>query len=70
MAGLDTEFEGTAKLKAGHTVGFLSQEPPLNEEKDVAGNLDEAMQPIRDLIDRYNKVADRSHQRINAILKR
>ncbi len=58
IAGEDSEFEGVAQPVGGISVGYLSQEPPLNEEKDVAGNLDEAVQPIRDLLERYNKVAE------------
>ncbi len=59
LAGADTDFEGTAKPANGVTVGYLPQEPPLNEDKDVQGNLDEAVQPVRDLIDRYNDVAEK-----------
>ena len=35
MAGQDTEFEGTARLAKGYTVGYLEQEPPLDETKTV-----------------------------------
>ena len=35
MAGHDTEFEGTARLGKGYTVGYLEQEPPLDETKTV-----------------------------------
>ena len=59
LAGEDTQFEGIAKpVVAGLSIGFLSQEPPLTEDKDVQGNLDEAVQPIRDLTDRYNQVTE------------
>ena len=56
FAGEDTQFEGVARPIAGLTVGYLPQEPPLNDEKDVAGNLEEAVAPIRALTDRYNEV--------------
>ena len=59
MAGVDKNFEGTAKPISGLTIGYLPQEPPLSEEKDVAGNLDEAVAPIRALVERYNNVAER-----------
>src|SRR5438128_11712450 len=41
MAGIDQEYKGEAKLGAGYTVGFLPQEPQLDESKDVQGNLEE-----------------------------
>ncbi|MEO0652107.1 MAG: ATP-binding cassette domain-containing protein, partial [Planctomycetota bacterium] len=56
FAGEDTQFEGVAKPIAGLTVGYLAQEPPLDEDKDVAGNLELAVAPIRALTDRYNEV--------------
>jgi len=59
VAGVDTEFEGVAKPVGGTTVGYLPQEPPLTEDKDVAGNLEEAVAPIRALVERYNQVAER-----------
>ncbi|MEM7306947.1 MAG: energy-dependent translational throttle protein EttA [Planctomycetota bacterium] len=59
MSGQDTNFEGVAKPIAGLTVGYLEQEPPLNDDKDVAGNLEEAVQPIRDLITRYEAIGEK-----------
>ena len=56
MAGLDKEFEGTARPANGLTIGYLEQEPPLTEDKDVAGNLEEAVQPLRKIEERYNEV--------------
>ncbi|QDU67116.1 energy-dependent translational throttle protein EttA [Engelhardtia mirabilis] len=59
IAGEDKEFEGVAKPAAGATIGYLSQEPPLDESKDVAGNLEEAVAHVRVLTDRYNEVAEK-----------
>ncbi len=59
LAGVDRQFEGTARAVGELAIGYLPQEPPLSEDKDVAGNLDEAVQPIRDLVERYNHVAER-----------
>ncbi len=59
LAGEDTHFEGTAKPIAGLTVGYLPQEPPLDDTTDVAGNLEQAVRPVRALTDRYNAVAER-----------
>ena len=56
MAGIDKEFEGEAKLTDGFTVGFLSQEPQLNPDKDVWGNVQEAVEPTRELLRRYDEV--------------
>ncbi len=50
MAGMDREFEGEAELTNGFTVGYLSQEPQLNPEKDVAGNVEEAVEPTRAIL--------------------
>jgi ATP-binding cassette ChvD family protein len=57
IAGEDTKFDGTAKPLGGATIGYLSQEPPLNEELDVWGNLLEAVEPIRALVKEFEEVA-------------
>jgi ATP-binding cassette ChvD family protein len=56
MAGIDKEYEGEARPQAGIKVGYLPQEPKLNSEKDVRGNIEEAVQPIKDALDRLNAV--------------
>lgn len=56
MGGVDTEFEGGAKLTSGFTVGYLPQEPVLNPEKDVQGNVEEAVVSRRGLLDRFNEI--------------
>ena len=48
MAGEDTEIEGEARAQAGINVGFLSQEPQLDPEKNVRGNIEEALSSITD----------------------
>ena len=57
MAGIDKEFDGEARLTSGFSVGYLSQEPPLNPEKNVWENVLEAVAPRRALLDRYNELA-------------
>jgi len=47
MAGLDTDILGEARPQAGIKVGFLSQEPQLDPAKDVRGNIEEAVAPIK-----------------------
>ena len=46
MAGVDTEIEGEARPLAGTKIGYLPQEPQLNPEKDVRGNLEEAVAEV------------------------
>ena len=46
MAGTDKNFDGTARLSNGFVAGYLSQEPQLNVEKDVQGNVEEAERAI------------------------
>ena len=55
MAGQDTEFDGDARLTDGFTRGYLPQEPVLNPDKDVWGNVEEAVAPRRQMLDRYNE---------------
>jgi ATP-binding cassette ChvD family protein len=59
MAGLDTASNGDALLTPGYSVGILLQEPPLDESKDVRGNVEEAVKPIRDMLDRFNEIAEK-----------
>jgi sulfate-transporting ATPase len=50
MAGVDREFEGEARPQPGIKIGFLPQEPQLDETKDVRGNVEEAVQHIKDAL--------------------
>src|SRR5438270_2212462 len=59
MAGLDTASNGDAFLSPGYRVGILLQEPPLDESKDVRGNVEEAVKPVRDMLDRFNEIAEK-----------
>jgi ATP-binding cassette ChvD family protein len=56
MAGLDQDHLGTARLTPGFTVGFVPQEPRLNEATDVRGNLEEAVAPVRSLLQRSEEL--------------
>jgi ATP-binding cassette ChvD family protein len=58
MAGLDKANNGDAFLATGATVGILQQEPPLNEEKTVRGNVEEGLGDIKVKLDRFNEVAE------------
>ncbi|HVZ13214.1 MAG TPA: energy-dependent translational throttle protein EttA [Bauldia sp.] len=54
MAGLDKEYNGEAWLAEGASVGYLPQEPQLDPEKDVVGNVMEGVAAKKAIIDRYN----------------
>jgi len=58
MAGLDKPNNGDAFLANNATVGILLQEPPLNEEKTVRGNVEEGLGDIKVKLDRFNEVAE------------
>ncbi|MDX6660624.1 MAG: energy-dependent translational throttle protein EttA, partial [Solirubrobacteraceae bacterium] len=57
LAGVDQEFEGEAQLAPGATVGLLEQEPQLDPEKDVRGNVEEGLAELRALLDRFEELA-------------
>lgn len=59
MAREDTEIMGTATITKGMRVLLVPQEPRLNPEKTMRGNLEEAMAPIQNLIDRYDQVMEK-----------
>jgi ATP-binding cassette ChvD family protein len=58
MAGLEHPSNGDARLMPGFTVGMLQQEPPLNEEKDVLGNVQEGVAETMAMLQRYNDIAE------------
>jgi sulfate-transporting ATPase len=57
MAGLEEPSSGSAELAPGASVGFLQQEPTLDETKDVRGNVEDGVRPLRDLLDRFNAIS-------------
>jgi ATP-binding cassette ChvD family protein len=59
MAGIDTEFEGEARLTPGFTCDYLPQEPQLNPDKNVRDNVEEAIAPRRAIMDRYNEINEK-----------
>jgi ATP-binding cassette ChvD family protein len=58
MAGLDTPSNGDATLTPGYSVGILLQEPPLNDDKTVLGNVEEGVAQIKAKLDRYNAISE------------
>ncbi len=56
MAGLDDDYSGEARLTPGFSVGLLAQEPELDEDKDVLGNVMDGVAEVQGVLDRYNAV--------------
>ena len=57
MAGQEQEFNGEARAADGIKVGYLPQEPALDPDKDVAGNVMEGLGELKVLVDRFNEVS-------------
>ncbi|MAI80617.1 MAG: energy-dependent translational throttle protein EttA [Deltaproteobacteria bacterium] len=57
MAGVDTDFLGEARPLGGIKVGYLAQEPELNPEKDVRGNIEEGVGEIAQLLESFNEIS-------------
>jgi ATP-binding cassette ChvD family protein len=57
MAGKEEPSSGVAELAPGATVGLLEQEPWLDLEKDVRGNVEDGVRALRDLLDRFNEIS-------------
>lgn len=59
MAGLDTEFNGEARPQPDLKVGYLPQEPDLDETTDVRGNVQQGIKEIIDLVEQFNAISDK-----------
>lgn len=75
MAGVDTDIIGEARPKTDIRVGYLAQEPGLDPEKDVLGNVEDGVREIKDLIDEFNAISDKfaepmSDDEMNTLLER
>jgi len=57
MAGIDQVSNGEANLSPGATVGILSQEPVLDETKDVLGNVEDGVAETKAMVDRFNEIS-------------
>ena len=57
MAGLDSNFQGEAWIEQGRTVGYLPQEPLLDESLDVKGNVELAVKSTRDLLEEFEQIS-------------
>ena len=56
MAGVDTDIVGEARPQPGIHIGYLSQEPQLDENKDVRGNVEEAVAPVKEALAELDQV--------------
>lgn len=66
MAGIDKDIEGTAKHAKNMKIVYVPQEPQLNPEKNVRGNLEEAIKPIKDLTERYEDISTKMAEDISS----
>ncbi len=57
MAGIDTEIEGEARAQTGINVGYLPQEPELDPNKDVRGNVEEGVKEIIEQLNAFNDIS-------------
>ena len=57
MAGIEEASGGDMKLHPGASVGYLSQEPDLDESKDVRGNVEDGLGELRDLLKRFEELS-------------
>lgn len=59
MAGRDKEFSGEARPQPGINIGYLPQEPELDENKDVRGNVEDGIRDTIALVEEFNAISDR-----------
>ena len=75
MAGEDSEIQGEARAQPGIKVGYLPQEPHLDESKNVRGNVEDGIKSTIDLIAEFNSISDRfaeplSEEEMNELLEK
>ena len=75
MAGMDTEINGEARPQPGIKIGYLPQEPELEEALTVRENVEKGIQEVIDLINEFNAISDKfaepvSDEEMNALLER
>ena len=75
MAGVDKEFNGEARPQADINIGYLPQEPQLDEEVDVRGNVEQGLGEIMALLEEFNAISDKfaepmSDEEMNTLLER
>ncbi len=58
MAGIDKDIEGEARPQSDISIGYLSQEPELDESKDVRGNVEDGLADIMSVLKRFNEISE------------
>ena len=74
MAGVDKEFDGEARPATGINIGYLPQEPLLDESKDVRGNVEDGIRELKDVMTRFDEISMKfaepmSDDEMNALLE-
>lgn len=74
MAGIDREYDGEARPQTGIKIGYLSQEPELDESKDVRGNVEDGVRDSVKMVERFNEISMQfaepmSDDEMNALLE-
>ncbi len=74
MAGIDKDIVGEINAQKEIKIGFLSQEPMLDPNKDVRGNVEDGIRATKDLLDRFNEIGQKfmepmSDEEMNALLQ-
>lgn len=75
MAGVDTEYNGEARAQSEINIGYLPQEPQLDEDASVRSNVEEGIAEIKSLLDEFNAISDKfaepmSDEEMTALLER
>jgi len=75
MAGMDKEHNGEARPQPNLKIGYLPQEPQLDENRSVLENVEDGIREIKDLVDEFNAISDKfaepmSDDEMNALLER
>ena len=75
MAGVDKDYNGEARPQPELKIGYLPQEPQLDEERTVKENVEDGIREIKDLVDEFNAISDKfaepmSDDEMNALLER
>jgi ATP-binding cassette ChvD family protein len=75
MAGVDKDFVGEARAQPDLKIGYLEQEPKLDESRSVRENVEDGVRELKNMIDEYNAISDKfaepmSDDEMNALLER
>ena len=75
MAGIDKEINGEARAQPGIKIGYLSQEPELDESKDVRGNVQDGIRNVIELLENFNEISEKfaeplSDEEMNSLLEK